>query len=58
MTLIPSVNHEAEEEMLIFEVVIAAHMYDMQVFDEGTSQRDSLYAIGRKLLANKPSSQL
>ena len=58
MAFISRIAHESEEKFLVFEVVIAAHMYDMQVFDKGAAQENSLVTVHSVLFLNEPGCHL
>ena len=58
VALVSCITHEAEEKVLVFEVMITAHVNDMQVLDEGFPQANGLVAVGCMLFGDKPSGHL
>ena len=54
MTLIPCVAHEPKEQVLVFEVMIAAHMHNFEGLDHSSAKVDCLVAISRMSFLNEP----
>ena len=54
VTLVPAVAHEPEEQVLVFEVMIAAHMHDFEGLDHGSAEMNCLVAIRRMSFLNEP----
>jgi len=58
MALVPGVAHEAEEQMLVLEVVVTTHVHDVKMLDQKLAKFDRLHPVFNVLLRDEPLHQI
>ena len=56
--MVDIVAHELKEEVLILEVVVAAHMHDVKIREESLAQLGGLLAVFGKALVDEPLDEV